>query len=144
MPTLDPRRFPNGHVVRIAVEEGERQVVVIFQRPAPQATNTIDALDRSASKDDEPQSNIHESSFLIDSQGRRNPMERGTTRDMMHQQWKSVAEKKHEFIKFELKMPAAHEITNFSQEMRGKQKTYYTRAARFGSTHFSISRYTRN
>jgi hypothetical protein len=34
-------------------------------------------------------------------------MERGHTRDMMHQQWKPVAEKKQEFIKFELEMPAA-------------------------------------
>ncbi len=31
--TLDPRRFSNGRVVRIAVEEDEHQVVVIFQRP---------------------------------------------------------------------------------------------------------------
>ncbi len=33
MPALDPRRFPNGRVVRVAVEEDERQVVVMFQRP---------------------------------------------------------------------------------------------------------------
>ncbi len=32
MPTLDPRRFPNGRVIRIAVVEDEREVVVIFQR----------------------------------------------------------------------------------------------------------------
>jgi hypothetical protein len=67
MPTLDPRRFPNGRVIRIAVVEDEREVVVIFQSPPPQATDTIDALDRFASRDDEPQSEIHESSFLIDS-----------------------------------------------------------------------------